>query len=157
MSIANRPSATLEYLSRSVAYLRKENGLTQDALGALSLCDAMTISRLERKVNEPYFTTLEKISAVLETSVEDLIIKGKELSMLEQPSLREILCKNIRAARMQRKMTQKELASKAGVTIAYISGLERLKISISVDKIEGIARALGVNPGELFYPEFHTE
>ncbi len=157
MSIANRPSATLEYLSRSVAHLRKEHGLTQDALGALSLCDAMTISRLERKVNEPYFTTLEKISAVLDTSVEDLIIKGKELSMLEQPSLREILCKNIRAARMQRKMTQKELAAKAGVTIAYISGLERLKISISVDKIEGIARALGVNPGELFYPEFHIK
>lgn len=46
-------------------------------------------------------------------------------------------------------MSQEQLALAADIDRSYVSEIELAKSSVSADKLEQIARALGVDPGEL--------
>ena len=52
--------------------------------------------------------------------------------------------KDIRAIRLQRGMSQTELAAAAGITIANMSRIEAGKLSVGLDILNKIASALGV-------------
>ena len=52
--------------------------------------------------------------------------------------------KDIRAIRLQRGMSQTELAAAAGITIANMSRIEAGKLSVGLDILNKIAIALGV-------------
>ena len=52
--------------------------------------------------------------------------------------------KDIRAIRLQRGMSQTELAAAAGITIANMSRIEAGKLSVGLDILKKIASALGV-------------
>jgi len=64
--------------------------------------------------------------------------------------LRERVAWNLRAARTARKVTQEILAVDAGVDRTTISGLERADYNASLDVLEKIATALGVDAIRLF-------
>ena len=67
----------------------------------------------------------------------------------EKTGLQTIVRKNVRALRLKRGFSQQDLAEKAGLHTRYISRLETTDQNVTLDILEGIAKALGVNPSEL--------
>lgn len=63
--------------------------------------------------------------------------------------LKEAMAKNLRRIRHAQKLTQEELADRAGLSLRYIGAIERADVSASVTVLGQIADALGVDPGEL--------
>jgi transcriptional regulator with XRE-family HTH domain len=65
--------------------------------------------------------------------------------------IRATLAGNLRRLRAEKGMSQEELAHKADLDRTYISSLERQVYAASIDVVERLADALGVNPVVLFY------
>ncbi len=60
---------------------------------------------------------------------------------------------NLRAARLARGFSQEELGARAGLHRNYIGSVERNEKNISIDTIERLANALGVDVLDLLAPE----
>ena len=56
---------------------------------------------------------------------------------------------NVRRLRAKKKLSQKALADKIGISVSYVSMLERGQRSPPLENIEKMAKALGVPPGAL--------
>lgn len=63
--------------------------------------------------------------------------------------LKEVMATNLRRARHDKKLTQEELADRAGLSMRYIGAIERGDVSASVTVLGQIADALEIHPGEL--------
>lgn len=63
--------------------------------------------------------------------------------------LKEIMARNLRQARHDKKLTQEELAHRSGLSMRYVGAIERGDVSASVTVLGQIADALGMEPGEL--------
>lgn len=66
---------------------------------------------------------------------------------------KEILIKfgqRVKKERVKQNLSQEELASKAGVHRTYIGMVERAEKNITLENIERIAKALGLNISDLF-------
>jgi transcriptional regulator with XRE-family HTH domain len=61
----------------------------------------------------------------------------------KKPSLAETVSRNIRKARLEAGMTQKELADKAGFKVSYVARLETKPQNISLTVLEKLCVALG--------------
>ncbi len=59
------------------------------------------------------------------------------------------IAKQVRAIREDKRLLQKQLAEKAGLSTNYISRIERADVSITVNSLEKIAKALGVSSSSL--------
>jgi transcriptional regulator with XRE-family HTH domain len=68
----------------------------------------------------------------------------------KKPSLAEIVSRNIRKARLEAGMTQKELADKAGFKVSYVARLETKPQNLSLGVLERLALALNLSPSALF-------
>ncbi len=55
----------------------------------------------------------------------------------------------LKAERLKRKLSQETLAQKAGLSVSYISMLEREQRTPPLDTLEALAKALGVTPASL--------
>jgi transcriptional regulator with XRE-family HTH domain len=53
---------------------------------------------------------------------------------------------NVRKLRSKKKLSQKVLADKVGISVSYVSMLERGQRSPPLDMLEKVAKALGVSP-----------
>lgn len=60
-------------------------------------------------------------------------------------SARAIFAENLRRARQSKELSQEELADLAGLHRTYVSSVERKRRNISIDNMERLAAALGVN------------
>ncbi|OYV67798.1 MAG: transcriptional regulator [Acidiphilium sp. 21-66-27] len=67
-------------------------------------------------------------------------------------SLREILARNLRRLRAERGLSQEELAHRAGVNRNYVGMIEREENAATVDTMEQLAAALGVDATDLIDP-----
>jgi transcriptional regulator with XRE-family HTH domain len=63
--------------------------------------------------------------------------------------LKETMARNLRRVRHDKKLTQEELADRAGLSMRYIGAIERGDVSPSVIVLGQIADALEIEPGEL--------
>ncbi len=63
--------------------------------------------------------------------------------------LKEVMARNLRQARHDKKLTQEDLAARAGLSMRYVGAIERGDVSASVTVLGQIADALGLEPGEL--------
>ena len=61
-------------------------------------------------------------------------------------SLAERFATNLKSERLRRKLSQESLANKAGLSVSYISMLERGQRTPPLDTLESIAKALAVSP-----------
>ena len=61
-------------------------------------------------------------------------------------ALGQLVAQNLRALRLQKKRSQESLAQKAGLSVSYISMLERGQRSPPLDTLEALAEALGISP-----------
>ena len=66
--------------------------------------------------------------------------------------MRKLVGRNVRAARVERGMTQEELAEASGFTQQYISGLECGRRNPTIVSLYELAHALEVTPVELLAP-----
>lgn len=71
----------------------------------------------------------------------------------EKTHAKEILSANLKAIRKNKNMTQEELAEAAGLTVKYISHLERGLSFVSAEALDSLARALDVPVFRLFIPD----
>ena len=65
------------------------------------------------------------------------------------PSLADKFAANLKSERLRRKLSQETLASKAGLSVSYISMLERGQRAPPLDTLESLAKALSVSPTSL--------
>ncbi len=56
---------------------------------------------------------------------------------------------NVRRLRGKKRLSQKALADKVGISVSYVSMLERGQRSPPLETIEKMAKALGVTPAAL--------
>ena len=56
---------------------------------------------------------------------------------------------NVRRLRAKKKLSQKALADRIGISVSYVSMLERGQRSPPLETIEKMAKALGVPPASL--------
>ena len=63
--------------------------------------------------------------------------------------LKEIMARNLRRTRHDKKLTQEELADRAGLSMRYVGAIERGDVSASVTVLGQIADALEIEPGDL--------
>ncbi len=61
-------------------------------------------------------------------------------------SSREHLARNLKSLRTAWGLSQEALAHIAGIDRTYVSALERQKYSISIDRLDQLAKPLGVEP-----------
>ena len=64
-------------------------------------------------------------------------------------SLTRRFAANIQKLRSKKKLSQKTLADKVGISVSYVSMLERGQRSPPLETIEKMAKALGVTPANL--------
>jgi transcriptional regulator with XRE-family HTH domain len=65
---------------------------------------------------------------------------------------KEILAQNVRRIRNSTGLSQEVLADRAGLLRTYISSIERAERNVSLENIFLLAKALGVQPGDLLKP-----
>ena len=65
-------------------------------------------------------------------------------------SVRAVVAKNLRRLRTGHGLSQEELADQAHVDRTYISSLEREQYAATIDMLEKLGIALGVDPVEFF-------
>ena len=87
----------------------------------------------------------------MESSEYDLILQAKkELSDHQtqfeplENLIKEIAIADLRAARLQKKISQKELSEMTGLTQSQISNLEKEPTRVSVKTLQKLAKALGI-------------
>ncbi len=61
-------------------------------------------------------------------------------------TLEQVVAQNLRAMRVQKKLSQETLAQKAGISVSYVSMLERGRRTPPLGTMEALAKALGVSP-----------
>lgn len=59
---------------------------------------------------------------------------------------------NLKALRVERKLTQEDVSGLAQVDQTYLSGVENGKRNPSISMLQKLAEALGVDPAELVRP-----
>lgn len=69
--------------------------------------------------------------------------------ILRMGKLQETLAKNVRTIRRARGMTQEDLADRAGLSSRYVGQVERAQTAATINVLEQLAEALGVEPAEL--------
>ena len=70
--------------------------------------------------------------------------------------VRALLAKNLRRLRYAAKLSQEELAERAGVNRGYMSDIENGHYNATIKVIAKLAEALGVEPAELLRRDPHS-
>ncbi|HEX9241511.1 MAG TPA: helix-turn-helix transcriptional regulator [Anaeromyxobacter sp.] len=65
------------------------------------------------------------------------------------PGLADKFAVNLKSERLRRKLSQESLAAKAGLSVSYISMLERGQRTPPLATLESLAKALAVSPTSL--------
>jgi ribosome-binding protein aMBF1 (putative translation factor) len=68
---------------------------------------------------------------------------------VHMPGLADKFAVNLKSERIRRKLSQEALAAKAGLSVSYISMLERGQRTPPLDTLESLAKALAVSPTSL--------
>lgn len=66
---------------------------------------------------------------------------------------RDVLAENMRRLRVERRLSQEQLAFESGLNRTHLSAIERSERNVSIDNIERIARGLHVDVWQLLKPD----
>lgn len=85
-----------------------------------------------------------------------IIISIMEIMSISKPvssDARRVFAKRLRQLRQVRSLSQEALADLAGLHRTYVGSIERCERNVSIDNMERLARALGVDIVELLRDE----
>ena len=68
-------------------------------------------------------------------------------------SLRQVFARNLRLVRIETGMSQERMAHEAGLDRAFVGTTERGTRNISIDNVELLSHALGIEAHELMNPD----
>jgi transcriptional regulator with XRE-family HTH domain len=77
-------------------------------------------------------------------------MRAKRKLSVQKLTGRELVAWNVRRLRVERDVSAEALASQSGVDRVYLSRIEGSQANASVDILERLASALGVEIGQLF-------
>ena len=117
---------------------RERQQISQEELAVRAGFHRTYVSYIERAVQNMSLENVEKL----------LIALGLQSSG-EEPQARKRFAVNLRRVRTEHALSQEKLAELAGLHRTYVSQVERGVVSISLDNIERLAKALGVGEDEL--------
>jgi transcriptional regulator with XRE-family HTH domain len=66
---------------------------------------------------------------------------------------RLLVAKNVRRLRLEKGLSQQEIAERAGIHRTHLVRFENYEVNLSLDVFFAIADALGVEPRELLLPQ----
>ena len=72
-----------------------------------------------------------------------------DINIPKEILLRAVVSQNVKKLRKKSKMTQEELAICTGINRVTIARYERCQMSIGLDRLVAIAKALNVTPNDL--------
>ena len=72
-------------------------------------------------------------------------------------AIKGVLAKNLKYFRIQRQLSQAQLAEKANISITFLSNIERGKMLPKVETLSRLTESLDVEVHELFKPDLITE
>lgn len=117
---------------------RERQKISQEELAVRAGFHRTYVSYIERAVQNMSLENVEKLMTAL----------GLQHGS-EEPQARVRFAGNLRRVRTDQALSQEKLAELAGLHRTYISQVERGVVSISLDSIERLAKALGVAEEEL--------
>jgi len=71
--------------------------------------------------------------------------------MKKDDALTKKIAKNLKKYRLRKKLSQMELAEKAGMHFTYYSQIERCQRNLSVKRLKDITDALGITINDVVY------
>jgi transcriptional regulator with XRE-family HTH domain len=134
--IPNWKQLAVGNMGAKIRALRKKHKYSLVQLGELTELSPAYLSEVERGEKIPPFSTLRTITEVFEVPVSLFVGNKRKQSIVGE---------KLRNARIDRRMTQQELADAAGVSPAMIAHLENGKVQASLDTIEKISESIGIS------------
>lgn len=139
-------------LGRNIALLRKARHLTQEQAAELSHLSVHSFQRIERGYQNPTVDTLRRIADIFEidSAVIGIFSRTDPMILSETQNLPRLqaqggsalhVCRNIFYLREARCLTQKQLCSLSGVSLAYLREIEHSYANVSMQKLIHIASA----------------
>lgn len=119
--------------------LREERGYTLQDLARRANLSLSYLSEIERGSKRPSLKTIDKLAAALNVSKTQLIEGDLTDSGLS-------LGDKIRLMRGDKNQSLQELAHKAGISLSYLSEIERGTVYPALSTLKRVAEGLGVPP-----------
>lgn len=126
--------------------LREERGYTLQDLARRANLSLSYLSEIERGSKRPSLKTIEKLAAALNVSRAQLIegdVTDRGLSLGDK----------IRIMRSEKNLSLQELADRAGISLSYLSEIERGTVYPALSTLKRIAEALEVPPTSIMGQE----
>ncbi|MDK2889295.1 Helix-turn-helix [Desulfofundulus australicus DSM 11792] len=126
--------------------LREERGYTLQDLARRANLSLSYLSEIERGSKRPSLKTIEKLAAALNVPKAQLIegdVTDSGLSLGDK----------IRILRSEKNLSLQELASRAGISLSYLSEIERGTVYPALSTLKRIAEALEVSPTSIMGQE----
>jgi len=151
---------SLVALGAAIRRARKERGISQEELASRSAVDRSYMSSIERGQQNPGIVSVLRIARAMQMNAAELIAREHpphqphplhppESARRPPPSARERLAQHVRDYRHARDWSQAEMAGHTGLHRTYIGAIEQARANASIDNIERIALALGVDIADL--------
>jgi transcriptional regulator with XRE-family HTH domain len=134
---------------RRLRALRIERGLSQIELAAAAGCGSTHVSEIETGKANCNLDTLDELCVALNVDIVQLFSEDAEPGT-DCALAKERLPVNLRKLRVKRGMSQFELAEKANLNRTYVGKVENSVTSLNLDRVNELARGLGVDASELF-------
>lgn len=138
------------YLSSNLSFLRKEKGLTQEAVAETLGLGRQAVGFYESGDREPTLENLLNLARFFGVSVDDLLSK-------DMRPAGSLLSLNIRYLRKSNRITQKELARLLGVEDPAVSKYESGDNKPTVEGLLNISEFFGVTVDDLLKKDLSKE
>jgi len=126
--------------------LREERGYTLQDLAGRANLSLSYLSEIERGSKRPSLKSIDKLATALNVSKAQLIegdLTDTGLSLGDK----------IRLMRGEKNQSLQDLANKAGISLSYLSEIERGTVYPALNTLKRVAEGLGVSPSALMGQE----
>lgn len=141
------------HIGENIVIIRKKKKISQKSLAKAVGITPQSLLKIEKGHVNPKSETLEKIMQALDISANELY--GNEETSdfhIQLPFAR-----NLKRLRSEEQLSLDELASKVGIPVTQLSGLEDGSQRPSPNLLDKIAEALSVSSDELMENDFITK